>query len=217
MKEGSHMKTVQTGGIPYLDALTGSPDWYWGMDHTGGDLYEAEELYTDGHRIDRTRLILVRRSDGAVFEPIPAEKGRYFGKPVFDDSRIALLTADFPAGELRLWTVDPDSMSVASLASVPRDSFEDCYNLMPSPSPLMLTRQTGEVFEILWPRRVTIPIHPHESFCFRDGDLLFFSRWYEDPDYREETVTRSVEDGRIVSSDRASACLMPDGQKWVLK
>ena len=211
------MKTIQTNGIPYLDPLTGSPDWYWGMDYTGGDLYEAEELYTDGHRIDRTRLILVRRSDGAAFEPIPAVKGRYFGKPVFSEERIILPEADFPARQIRLWQVDPERMEPSLLAVVPRDSFEDCYNLMPSPSPLMLTRQTAEVFEILWPERKTISIDPHESFCFRDGDLLVFSRWYEDPEYREEAVFRSLEDGRVVSTDRASACLMPDGQKWLLK
>ena len=51
------MRTVKTGSISYLEVLHGSGGWYWGTDYTSGDLYEAEELYEDRHRISRNRLI----------------------------------------------------------------------------------------------------------------------------------------------------------------
>ena len=58
------MKIIPAGGITYLAPLTGSQVWYWGTDYTSGDLYEAEELYRDGHRISRNRLIFVHAPDG---------------------------------------------------------------------------------------------------------------------------------------------------------
>ena len=92
---------------------------------------------------------------------------------------------------------------------------EDCYNLMPHLSPLCLTRQTGERFQLLWPERADFAIHPAESFCFREGERLYFSRWYEDPDYREEVVVRRLPDGEIVEQLRGALNVMPDGS-WRL-
>lgn len=89
-------RQIHTGGICYLELLEGSSQWYWGMDCTGGDLYEAEELFTDGHKIDRTRLIFIHHPDGKVVEPIPAKKGQYFGRPLFYENKLILLVADFP-------------------------------------------------------------------------------------------------------------------------
>ena len=40
---------------------------------------------------------------------------------------------------------------------------------MPHRSPLCLTRQTAERFQVLWPDKADFAIHPAESFCFRDG------------------------------------------------
>ena len=41
------IKKIHTGGITYIQPLTGTDEWYWGTDYTSGDLYEAEELYRD--------------------------------------------------------------------------------------------------------------------------------------------------------------------------
>ena len=38
------MKHLNTFGISYFQLLEGSHEWYWGTNHTGGDLYEASEL-----------------------------------------------------------------------------------------------------------------------------------------------------------------------------
>ena len=210
------MKQIHTGGISYLAPLPGSRDWYWGTDHTSGDLYEAEELYRDGHRIGQTRLILVHRPDGRVVEPVSAGAGQYFGRPAFDGGDPVILLADFPAGEIRLLRFDDARGRVVPIVSLPRSAVEDCYNLMPHSSPLCLTRQTAERFQILWPERAEFAIHPAESFCFRDGEMLYFSRWYEDPDYREEVVVRRMPDGRIVDQFRGALNEMPDGQHWLL-
>ena len=210
------VKTIPTAGISYLAPLTGSADWYWGTDYTHGDLYEAEELYRGGHRIRQNRVVLVRRETGAVFEPVQAQPGQYFGAPVFREGRAVLLLADFPAGELRVLAYDADADAVEPVVTLPRSAVADCYNLMLHLSPLCLTRQTGDTFEIVWPERVSFPIAPQESFCFRDGTRLYFETWFEDPDYRTEVVVRDLT-GKLLDQHPGSAQMMPDGQLWVLE
>ena len=80
-------RRLQLGGISYVDELEGLPGWCWGMDYTSGDLYEAEELYREGHPIRSNRLVFVCFPEGAVYEPVKAEAGRYLGRPVFREGR----------------------------------------------------------------------------------------------------------------------------------
>ena len=207
---------IKTGGISYLEPLAGSLDWYWGTDYTSGDLYEAEELFRDGHRIHQNRLVLVHRPDGRVVEPVLARAGQYFGIPSYDRGAPVIFLADFPAGELRLLRYDDERASANPIVILPRCVVEDCYNLMPNQSPLCLTRQTAERFQIVWPDTADFAIHPAESFCFREDDKLYFSRWYEDPDYREEVIVRRFPDGAILDQFRGSLNIMPDGQRWLL-
>jgi len=211
------IKDIPTGGISYLEPLTGSNGWYWGTDYTSGDLYEAEELYRSGHRISRNRLILVRFPEGRVAEPIEAKEGQYFGRPGYDGRDPLLLLADFPAGEVRLIRYHDETGETSAEAVLPLSELEDCYNLMPHRAPLMLTRQTGDRFQIIWPDRADFAIVPQESFCFREGDRLYFSRWYEDPDYREEVVIRRFPDGAVIDQFRGALQEMPDGSWYRLR
>ncbi len=210
------LKTIHTGGIAWLSPIPGSDGWTWGSDYTSGDLYEAEELYRGAHPVRQNRLIFVHFPDGRIAEPVKAREGQYFGQPCWEAGCLMILLADFPAGELRLLRYDPEADLLEALVTLPREQVEDCYNLMPHASPLMLTRQTGQRFQVLWPERADFPIAPQETFCFRDGDKLVFSRWYEDPDYREETVVRRFPDGAILEQTRGSLFTAPDGQQWLL-
>ena len=84
-------------------------------------------------------------------------------------------------------------------------------------SPLMLARQAADnEFQIVWPERVSFPIDPHDSFDFRDGDRLYFSRWQEDPDYREESVVRDLTTGEVLEVRPGALMELPDGQVWRL-
>ncbi len=207
------IKKIHTGGITYIQPLTGTDEWYWGTDYTSGDLYEAEELYRDGHRISSNRLVFVHFPDGTVVEPVEAKEGQYFGLPAYEDGKILILLADFAAGEIRIMSYADELRTVHVL---PLSEIEDCYNLMLHGSPVSLTRQAKDRFQVIWPDRADFEIAPQETFCFRDGDLLYFSRWYEDPDYREETVVRQMPDGRITEQYPGSPDIMRGGQKWVL-
>ena len=207
---------LSTGSVRYLRPLHGSRDWFWGMDCTDGDLYEAEELWQLGHKTDRTRLLLVRGGDLRVFEPVLPRLGQYFGVPIFHAGAPLILLADFPAGIVRVLRFDPNSGETTPVFELPRAAFPDCDNLQLHVSPLMLTRQTGDRFQLFWPHRADFPIEPAESFDAREGERLYFSRWHETPDYWEDTVVRDARTGAVLEVLPGAICLLPDGRSWLL-
>lgn len=216
------LKKIETQGITYLEPLHGSweyrsREWYWGMDYTSGDLYEAEELFRQGHPVNQNKLLFVHYPDGKVFQPVIAKEGQYFGRPVYDQGKIVILLVDFPAGKIQILQFDGDSEQGGVLANLPLSITEDCYNLLLRESPLMLTRQAMDnTFEILWPETARFKIGDRESFAFRSGERLYFSAFCEEPEYREEVIVREMNTGKVLDRIDGSLMLMPDGQRWIL-
>lgn len=185
------LKIIDTHGIIYIEPLDGSCEWYWGSDYTHGDLYEAEELYQDYHLVNCNRLVFVHYPDGQVVESIKREDGQYFGRPISYNGKIQMLLANFFKSSLHIFQYDICKDQVIETVSLPLAEVNGCYNLMLMQSPLMLTRQGNDgKFQIIWPEKVEFDINETEVFVFRKGSQLYFCRWYEDPDYREEIVVR---------------------------
>ena len=211
------MKRIITNGIVNLEPLEGSSEWYWGADYASNDLYEAEELFRSGHAIDKNRLILIHRLDGTVYEPVCTKPGQYLGKPVYHNGQIVLLLVDFPKKEIRILIFHAAEGTTEPLAVLPLSIVADCYNLMLEASPLMLTRSAHDnQFQILWPERRDFAIEDHEIFEFLEGNRLYTSVWYEDPDYREELLVRDYHTGELLERIPGNFRRMPDGQKWLL-
>ncbi len=211
------MKTLDLGGITYLEPMENSEDWRWGTDYTHGDLYEAEALFRDGYRIRGNRLVLVSYPDGEVFEPIAKRDGQYFGKPAFYENAIYLLYVDFPAEAIVITRFDPATAQTQPFQTLPLSVAADCYNLALDFSPMMLTREKQDLFQILWPERRDFRLEQGESFYCRDGEKLYFWKWFEDPDYREELFVRDYESGELLSHLRGNVQRMPNGETWLLK
>lgn len=211
------MKEVNTQGITYIEPLIGCNEWYWGTDYTHGDLYEAEELFRDGHPISRNKLLFVHTPDGRVVQPVAAQDGQYLGNPVYYNGRIAILMVDFPAGQIVVMQFDNALEHMTERTKLPLSTVKDCYNLMLKTAPLMVTRQgTEDTFQIIWPEQVSFAIGERESFWVRREDKLYFSTWYEEPKYREEIIVRKLETGEIIDRFPGSNMTMPDGRLWVL-
>ena len=212
------MKKIITRGITYIEPLDDSCEWYWGSDYAKGDLYEAEELYRDHHPVTCNRLVFVHYPDGRVVEPIVGKEGQYFGRPIFYDGKIQILLADFPKSSLHILQYDDAAGQLAQTVSLPLTEVEDCYNLLLRKAPLMLTRAANDgKLQFIWPEKAELAIEETESFYERKGDQLYFCRWYEDPDYREEIVIRKYPTGEILEVIPGAWKEMPDGQIWVLQ
>ena len=212
------MKLIDTHGITYLEPLDGSCEWYWGNDYAHGDLYEAEELYRDHHPVSGNRLVFVHYPDGRVVEPIKVRDGQYFGRPISYDGKIQILAADFPKSLLCIFQYDDAANRMDLTVSLPLSEVENCYNLLLRQSPLMLTRQANDgKFQVVWPEKLEFDIDERESFSVRKGGRLYFCRWREEPDYREEIVVRNYPDGEILEVIPGAWQEMPDGQVWILQ
>ena len=204
------------------DHRSGAAGWQqqmvlWGADYASGDLYEAEELFRSGHPIDKNRLVLVHCPEGTVYEPVRTKSGQYLGRPVYHDGQVVLLLVDFPQEEIHILIFRETDGTTEPLAVLPLSIVEDCYNLMLEASPLMLTRSAHDnKFQILWPERRDFAIEDHEIFEFLEGNRLYTSVWYEDPDYREELLVRDYDTGELLERIPGSLRQMPDGQKWLL-
>lgn len=212
------MKRIETQGITYIERLEGSRgEWYWGTDYASGDLYEAQELFRDGHPVSQNKLIFVHYPDGRAVQPIAAKQGQYFGRPIFYRSRITILLADFPAGKIRILQYDDAPGQLSTLVEIPLSAVEDCYNLMLKTEPLMLTRDgKDDKFQIIWPESVAFQTDGRGAFLFRNEENLYFSSWEEDPEYREEVLVRNMDTGEIIERIPGTLISMPDGQRWIL-
>lgn len=209
---------IPAGGINYLETIEGTDKWRWGMDYTYGDLYEAEDLYKDGHEIKSNRLIFVSYPEGRLLEPVKACEGQYLGKPVWSEGRVFCLLVDFSRRLIRILRCREDMSGVDVAEEIPLGEVKDCYNLMLDTEPLTLIRQGHDNdFQVIWPEKGDFTIEDRESFYFRDGDRLIFSKWFEDPYYREETVIRKYPSGEVLEEIKGAVVRMPDGQKWMLE
>ena len=152
-----------------------------------------------------------------MIEPIKAQDGQYFGRPIYYNNNIIILLVDFNKQLIRLEQYDDISCEIVNIVSIPLSEVKDCYNLMLNTSPLMLTREGHEnKFEIIYPNKMQFQIGNHESFYFRKDDHLYFSVWDEDEEYREEIIIRDINTGDIIEKKAGAITVMPDGQVWLL-
>ena len=130
---------------------------------------------------------------------------------------MVLLLVDFPKGEIHILAFHQTNGTTQQLAVLPLSIADDCCNLMLETSPLMLIRSGHDnQFQIIWPERRDFAIEDHEFFEFLEGNRLYTSVWYEDPDYREELLVRDYDTGELLERIPGSLRQMPDGQKWLL-
>lgn len=213
------MKAIDIHGMTNMELVRGGTnEWYWATDYIHGDLYEAEELFRQGHPVRSNRLYLIHYPDGTVYEPVKPTDGQYLGTPIYDGSSVVLLVVSFNEGVIRILRFLHQPEAVQGMAQLPLAAVNNCYNLLLHTSPLSLTRQPNDgTFEIIWPEQVRFAIDDRETLNFRDRDKLYFNIWYEDPDYREETLVRLVQDGTILESLSGDVRIMPNGERWLIK
>ena len=213
------MKAIDIHGMTNMELVRGGTnEWYWATDYIHGDLYEAEELFRQGHSVRSNRLYLIHYPDGTIYEPVKPTDGQYLGTPIYDGSSVVLLVVSFNESVIRILRFLHQPEAVQEMAQLPLAAVKNCYNMLLHTSPLSLTRQPNDgTFEIIWPEQVRFAIDDRETLNFRDRDKLYFNIWYEDPDYREETLVRSVQDGTILESLSGDVRIMPNGERWLIK
>ena len=73
------MKVIDIHGMTNMELVRGETDeWYWATDYIHGDLYEAEELFRQGHPVRSNRLYLIHYPDGTVYEAVSSTNRSHF-------------------------------------------------------------------------------------------------------------------------------------------
>ena len=217
------MKTIDLDGISYIEHVPGATnEWYYGIEYEHGDLYEAEDIYKEGNKIKGRTLRLVHYPDGEVFDPVPKTEGCYSEKPIFLEDSIYILNVNFKKSLIQIIRFECREHKTSIYAELPLSETKDCYNLLLHTAPLSLTRQGFDnEFQIIWPEKVSIKMDDHDSFFLRDGDKLYFNRWYEEGDgvdyrYWEETIVKDL-NGNVLETFPGDVMVMPNGELWHLK
>ncbi len=217
------MKTINLGGLSYIEHVPGATnEWYYGIDYEHGDLYEAEDIFKAGKKIKGRTLRIVHYPDGCVYDPVPKTEGCYSERPIFFENSIYIINVDFKKGLIQIIRFECTEHKTSIHAELPLSEIKKCYNLILHTSPLTLTRQGFDNdFQIIWPEKVSIKMEDHDSFFLRDGDKLYFNRWYEEgegADYRywEKTIIKDL-NGNVLETFPGDVMVMPNGEFWHLK
>ena len=204
--------------VPYANGR-----WYYAIDSNHGDVYEAQEIFEQGHELKGDVLTLVSYPEGEIRYQSGRRKNVSYVSPVFNDGCVFFAAVDFNEKEISICRFDTGEGKINIVEELSLDKLETCYNLNLFGEPLTLSVQycrDGEMFfHIVYPEDVTIKGELRESFYHREGDRLYSCRWHEDEDlnYYEDTVVRSVKSGEIIEEIEGDITVMPDGQMWLIK
>lgn len=213
------MNIIKIDGVTgcYPEQIDGTAEWYYCKDSKEifCDLYEAEEIIKSGENFAGMSCHLIHFPEGTVHSPFELKENIYIESPVWDNGNLFFLSVDFCKQVIQIKSYFPHERRLETLKELPLDVVEDCYNLRLETSPLMLYRQANDnIFEIVWPESKKIDIGQTEGLLFRDGEDLYFSEWYENPEYGENVIIRDLNTGKIKEKFGGYLRKLPNGVYW---
>jgi len=213
------MNIIKIEGISetYPERVDGTEEWYYCKESKNSfcDLYEAEEIVKSGNMFLGMNCHLIHYPDGTVYSPFELKENVYIEQPIWDNGKIYFLSVDFSKQRIQIYSYFTNKQRLEMIKELPLGIVEDCYNLMLKVSPLMLCRDANNgIYEIVWPENKKIEIGQTEALLFRDGEDLYFSEWYENPEYHENVIVRDLNSGEIKEKYQGYLCRMPNGVYW---
>ena len=116
--------------------------------------------------------------------------------PVFWDNVLYFLVVDFNEKIIQIVAFDTQDYEQKVVTEMSLDEVENCYNLRLDVAPILLVQDRKEnCLQVYYPEDKRFKIGDHETLLFRDGNKVYFSQWFEDPDYHEMVIVRDWETG----------------------
>ena len=202
----------------YPERIEGTSEWYCCKiaKNCFCDLFEAEEIINAGNVYEGMTCVLIHYPDRNVYYPFVTKENVYVEAPVFLDDVLYFLVVDFSEKTIQIVAFDAHTFEQKVIRELSLDEVPNCYNLMLDVSPLMLSYVSDEnVLEIVWPEKKSFKMNHHQVRLFRNDDKMYFSEWFEDPDYHEMVVVRDWETGEELDRFDGQMCRMPNGDVWV--
>lgn len=210
------MKKIDLKRVFYdVREVEGSKEWYYAKQQKTYDLYDEHNYFNSGNKVENNRLIFIHYPDGKIIEPVLAKEGQCFGEPVYHNDKLMILLVDFKNDKINIISYDDNSKKVENIAKFPLSSVKDCYNMKFELNPFMIIRQDGDSFDIIWPEKREYKLEPTESFCFIEGEKIYFEKWYDEPEYHQEIVIKNLRTGEVIERIEGSWIIMPNGENWI--
>lgn len=209
-----NMKDLHLDGISYIYGYDENPNWYSSLDYPSRDLYDGQQIFSRENRLEGSRLFLIHYPDGRIIQPIEKKDNVLLTLPIIIDDLFVFLKADFNDSTVSICSFSLITEKLRIIETFGFEQIGSFYNLLLRGTPLLLYRQQNNTFRSFWPIQSEFETEPSESLNFRDGDLLYFTGWVEDPEYREFTVVRDIHTGNIVQKMDGDIRIMPNGEKW---
>ena len=201
------------------EPIEGTDEWYCCKiaKNCFCDLYEAEEIVRNGQVYDGMICALIHYPDRNVYYPFVTKENVYVDAPVYWDGALYFLRVDFSAEKIEIVSFDTTMYEIQTVEEFGLDQVEDCYNLMLRVAPVMLVKDGNKSgLDVIYPEKKHFEMSNHEVFLFKDEDKMYFSEWFEDPEYHEMVVVREWETGKEVERYDGSLWRMPNGDIWRL-
>jgi hypothetical protein len=210
---------IKINGISncYPEKIEGTNEWYSCSESKVPfcDLYEAEEMVNKGKVFPGINCHLIHFPDGKVYSPFKMQENVYIEKPIWNNGELDFLVVNFNTRLLNILKYIPEKQKLESLVELSLSEVKNCYNLKLEIMPLTLGRSGNDGFyEIIWPEKKNIAIGDTETVLFRDGDKLYLSEWYEDPEYNENVIVRDIRTGEIIEKYEGYLCRLPNNVYW---
>ena len=197
----------------YPEKIAGTNEWFCGISPS----QDASDIVEYNEEAVGTRL-LIFNIDGTVIEPIKQTEKVLLEYPVYSNERnsFGLLRYDFNAEIIQMYEYFIQERKLSLLTELPLKEGGDLINLRIEKEPFMLVKTNihEDNVRFIYPMKATFPLESNETLFCIDGKTLITTKWVEDPDYREEIITRKMSDGSIIQREKGYIVEMPNGHIW---
>jgi hypothetical protein len=210
------IKTFKGFSEFYPKNLDGTSEWFFGVNPFWEDANDVKEFNSEEYEGNR---LVIFNIDGTAYEPFKKERHIFIENPIYDSAKntFGLLKYDFNLEKIQMYEYKPKEDFFNLLTEIPFEEGGDFINLkmlVKEPFALVKFDIHDDKINFLYPFKKTFDLEPNEILCYIDSDTFITSKWTEDPDYREETITRKLSDGSIVKRENGYIREMPDGTIW---
>lgn len=198
----------------YAEHIDGSDKWFYSQ--IPNSVY-PDDLLDANCEFEGTRLIMIN-IQGEMFEPIKRKMNVCLSQPFYnvDENKFLVIRSDFNNQVIQLIKFSSTLNDVTMIFEMPLQNDEDMINLMVVRNSDIFAKYENEKFKMFYPYITSFQLEEHESVFAVNNNKFICSKWFENPDYKEEIIIRSIPDGKIIDRKLGYSEIMPNGELWIM-
>ena len=198
----------------YAERIDGSDKWFYCQ--IPNSVYPDDLLDTD-YEFEGTQLIMLNIK-GEMFEPIKREKNVCLSQPFYnvDENKFIVIRSDFNNQIIQLIKFSTIINDAAVIFEMPLQNGEDMRNLLVVRNSDIFAKYEDKNFKMFYPYETSFHLEEHESVFAVNNGKFICTKWFENPDYKEEIIIRSIPDGKIIDRKPGYSEILPNGELWLM-